>query len=163
MTAPGTVTVASIPKTTAIKAKGWIFDALVAQFATDQEMTVFWDQPDASIPTQNIVVVHRIINRTTQHYRMTGTGGAGSFLESYEIELAVDCYEGGDSGVTRDLETLAWDYACTVEAVVRSDPSLGGLVIQAFPATSNDDPEWDQEHKGRLVHIALTVAVEAQI
>jgi hypothetical protein len=163
VTAPGVVPVSSIPRTTAVRAKAWIFDQLVAQFAGDQEMTVFWDQPDASIPTQNIVVLHRIIGRTTTHSRMMGNAGPGSFLEAYNIEIAVDCYTGGDSDVTRDLEAVAWDYACTVEAVVRSDPSLGGLVIQAFPATSDDDPEWDQEHKGRLVHIAMTIAVEAQI
>lgn len=163
MTAPGTVPVSSIPQTTAVLAKGWILDALVAQFVGDDTMTVFWDQPDASIPTENIVVVHRIMNRSAVHYRMTGTGGAGSFLETYSIEIAVDCYAGGDSGETRALETKAWNYASTVEAVVRSDPSLGGLVIQAFPSQSTDDPEWDQEHKGRLVHIALSVAVEAQI
>lgn len=163
MTAPGTVPISSIPQTTAVRAKGWIFDAIKAQFVGDNTMTVFWDQPDASIPTENIVVVHRILNRTTTHYRMMGTGGAGSFLESYSIEIAIDCYAGGDSGETRALETSAWSYASIVEAVVRSDPSLGGLVIQAWPSQSTDDPEWDQEHKGRLVHIALSVAIEAQI
>lgn len=163
MTAPGTVPVSSIPMTTAVKAKGWVFDQLVALFADDDEMTVFWDQPDSSIPTQNIVVLHRIINRTTVHYRMTGNAGAGSFLESYSLEMAVDCYAGGDSDETRALEELAWSYVCQVEAVVRSDPSLGGLVIEAFPASSDDDPEWDQQHKGRLVHIALIVNVQAQI
>jgi hypothetical protein len=100
-------------------------------------------------------------NRTTTAWQMVGSGDAGWLREEYRLEVTVSVFSGGDDAIAP--YNRAWELASIVEYVVRKDPSLGGLVIQANPADSHDESDWDETHKGRIVTVTLTIAVCAAL
>jgi len=154
MTAPlGTTTVPA--------AKAYLFTLLSAQLAGDgrTSLKVFYDDPGTDI-LDDIIVVGKMANRVSKPYTMRGSmTGRGSMWETYDLEVVVSCYRGGDQ--PQHVYERAWLLATQIESAVRADPSLGGLVTLAFPAHSSDDPKEESEQMGRLVDITLGITIES--
>lgn len=91
--------------------------------------------------------------------RMVGGGGQWWMDESYSLDILIWIHRGDDD--PQACEERAFAVAASVVDTLRQDPSLGGLVTQASPAGFEMDGDWDDEHLGRHVKFALTVAIEA--
>lgn len=152
----------AIPVSTIPAVKAFFVAGLTALLTPDVGKTigVFYDVPNTNAP-DDMVVIGRVSNRVAKPRNMVGSGARLWIYEEYSIDVAVDSFRGGDQ--PQQVFERAWAVASLVESFVRSDPSLGGKVVQCSPATSSDDSQWDQKHNGRIVHISLTFTIGAQI
>lgn len=108
-----------------------------------------------------IVAVGTRVIQTAVPSQMVGSGGAGWLRENYHLEVVVSAFAGGDTPQVVDEAALQlWQ---VVAAVIRADPSLGGLVIQASPSGFEAISEWTEDHKGRLCQLTGEVEVHAQL
>ncbi|MEU6582753.1 hypothetical protein [Nocardia sp. NPDC046763] len=159
-----TTPAAQIPVSTVPAVKAFLFQQISASVTPNPNpsfpLLVTYDQPGTNQPAE-IVVVGSTRHRTAKPFQMVGSGGHGWLYEEYELELEIAVFHGGDDA--QGCYERAYSILGQIEAVIRSDPSLGGRVVVAHPATTRDTCTWEQEHKGRLVVVELTVNVSAQI
>jgi len=156
---------APIPVSTVPAVKAYLFAQLKAKLTPDpiqtaSSLTVFYDEPGPNQP-DDIVVVGACKSRQVTPFQMVGSGGRGWLYEKYMLEVTVACFRGGDNAQL--IYERAYALTGQIETAVRSDPSLGGLVTQAHPAGSHDDPQWETQHKGRTVAVVIDIDVEAEI
>jgi len=109
-------------------------------------------QPDDIIAVGNV-------HRTTNPSHLVGSGGTGWLDETFQIQVLVEIYRGGDD------EPGAFGRLCDVvdqvEAAVRADPSIGGLVLFAYPQQVSYESGWEADHKGRLATAVLSITFMA--
>jgi hypothetical protein len=149
----------TIPSSTAPAARTWLYGQLTAQIEPDP------DNPKASLlicydevgtDAADDVVIVGTVTRVIDVNSMVGSGGAGWLDERYSITVTIDIFRGGDdAAATFARGCLLLDQLC---AIVRTDPTLGGAVLTARPATSQAEGEWDEAHVGR--HTLITVDIE---
>lgn len=159
-----TTPLANIPRSTVPAAKKYIVD-LLSQNVTPNanpswQLLVSYDVPNTNQPAEIVIVGG--VERMTRPFQMIGSGAAGWIYEEYDLEVIIRVLHGGDDA--QDSYERAWEIIGLVEASVRSDPSLGGLVDQAFPARTRDvTADWDQSGKGRLYVLQHFIHIEASI
>lgn len=155
----------TIPVSTVPAVKSYMRDqvmtALQDQVIPGFALVVCYDRPGQYRPPE-IVVIGKIYDRRVDGFTMVGSGGAGWLKEEYEFECIVDVFRPGES-LQIEAYDRAWQLMSIVETVVRTDPSLGGLVIRARPDRSYDDSEWERDGKGWIVSITTRFTVCAQI
>lgn len=146
----------SIPVSTAPQVKAYLVTQITNAVTPDADsrLRVFYGPPATDLPN-DVIVVGDVTARTTQHHAFVGGGGALARNETYTVAVEVDAFRGGDNAQL--VEERAWTLAGVVETVVRTDPSLGGLVVEAWPAAQGVTETWDETHLGR--HARITVAV----
>lgn len=127
--------------------------------AVDGQVLVSYNAP-GNYETDNVIEVGKV-SRTFAPLRLVGSGGQWWGNETYEIEVSISVIHGQLDPV--GIEARVWHLVALCESAVRSDPSFGGLVIQANPTTCDVDCEWAQgEGPGGWEGIALLkVKVEA--
>lgn len=139
----------TIPASTAPGARRFLHDQITAQVQPDPDsprssLLVCYDIPGPSQP-DDIISVGKV-SRDLGVNSMVGSGAAGWLDERYTVTVTIDVYRGGDSAqAAYERAAALLDQVC---AVVRADPTLGGLVVAARPLTSESDGDWDEEHKG---------------
>lgn len=93
------------------------------------------------------------------------TGGMtarNSMFETYTLDVKVSKYEG--SYLPDDLIQRTFVLCGYVENAVRSDPSLGGTVLVAYPESRRVlSPEWAGEVAGLLMEVTIPIHVEASL
>jgi hypothetical protein len=114
------------------------------------------DRPD------DIIIIGTNIHRTVTWEAFIGTADLDALGEVYEIESMVSCWSGDSDPVA--IKVRAWQLVGYIETGVRTDPSLGGLVVVAQPAgTSGGGVVWSEAVGsapiGRLCEITVTVRV----
>lgn len=141
----------SIPTTTIPAARDYLFTQLTAAFP--QPVLVCYDHPGPNQPDDIISVgdVHQDLAVNSQ----VGSGGAGWLEERYTVEVDLRCYRGGDDA--QSVFARAVDMVNGVVNVVRSDPSLGGVVLVAKPKTVRYESEWDEAHLGRITNATVEI------
>jgi len=150
----------TIPSSSVPAARRYLYEQLTAQLTPDpdfpkSQLRVVYDQPGTFQP-DDIVAIGRV-TRQTSVSSMVGSGGAGWLEERYQVEVIIDVFRGGGdySQQTFDRAMALTDAVC---AVVRADPTLGGAVLVARPASSTHESELDEEHKGR--HCVATLEID---
>ncbi|AUG78093.1 hypothetical protein CFP65_3293 [Kitasatospora sp. MMS16-BH015] len=153
-----TTPLGAIPASSITAARAWILARLQAVLTPDpaspsSELLVCDGGPGPYQPDD--IVSLGDTHQTYAPESGVGSGGAGWLREDYQLHITVDVYRGGDNpdATFARARTLA----DLVVAVVRSDPSLGGAVDRARPATAAHSTGWDEAHSGRHVEIDLTV------
>lgn len=131
----------------------------VTTAVNDPAVLVSYGQPGTRQPDDMIVVGD--VSREVAPWQMVGSGQAGWLDEIYTINVVVSVFRGGDYAQT--VMERACVLADVVVAVIRNDPSLGGAVTVAHPSMVDYRQEWDQEHKGRLVDVTVSVRCRARI
>lgn len=106
-----------------------------------------------------IIAVGTKITQQAQPYQMVGSGGAGWLYERYRLEVLISTFQGGED--PQAVQEAGWTCWQAVAGVVRADPSLGGRVVQAFPASYEMTTEWDPDHKGFVADMTCEIEVEA--
>lgn len=108
--------------------------------------------------TQDVVVVGKA-RRKTEPGSLVGGGGAHFQFERYRLEVVIECDAWGPNDTPTVVENRAYALLANVETAVRADPSLGGLVVEAYPDESEDDPSWSAEHKGARCQLVAQIHV----
>lgn len=148
-----------IPGSTAPGARRYLYGQFTTQIQEDPDaprssLLVCYDMPGPNQP-DDIVSVGKV-SRDIGVNSMVGGGGAGWLDERYTITVTIDVYRGGDSAqAAYERGAALLDQVC---AIVRADPTLGGLVTVARPLTSETEGDWDDEHKG--AQSVTTVPIE---
>ena len=86
--------------------------------------------------------------------------GGARFRETYTIPVRVTAVRGGD-----DLETVEdrlWELVSVVEQTVLADGSLGGNVVHAVPAGSDDDGERSGPSENNTIAASLTLEIHCE-
>lgn len=125
----------------------------------DVAVLVCYDDPGPNVP-DDIVSVGRVERQVTPR-SMVGSGGAGWLYETYTVEIIVSAFRGGDD--SRTVFERCVSLSDSVIEAVRSDPSLGGVVLVARPSLWVYQSEWDDEHKGRVATAVGQIECEASI
>jgi hypothetical protein len=148
-----------IPISSAPAARRYLFNTLTAQLSPDplsktSSLIVCYDEPTVNEP-DDIVSVGKV-TRQLSVASFVGGGGAGWLDETYTVEITVDVFRGGDTA--QQAYERASLLADSVIYVVRSDPSLGGVVSTAKPLQHLTEAAWDENHAGR--HATATIEIE---
>lgn len=122
---------------------------------------VVYDRPGIYRPPE-LVVIGKVYDRRVTEFAMVGSGGNGWLKEDFEFEAIVDVFRPGES-LQVEAYNRAWQLMSLIETVVRTDPSMGGLVIRSRPDRSYDDSEWERDGKGWIVSVTSRFTVLAQI
>jgi hypothetical protein len=128
--------------------------------AEDGLVAVSYNEPGNNEP-DNVIWVGKV-SRTFKPMRLVGSGGQWWGNEIFEVETNISVIHGQLD--PQPCEERAWHLIALLETAIRSDPSLGGLVIQANPTTSDVDCEWIEGETGSGGWEAtglLKIAVEA--
>lgn len=117
------------------------------------------------IRNPNDIILVGTVNRTASPVGVVGSGGAGWLHEQYTIDVTVSSYNGGDEAIVpwATITARAWALTAAVEAFVRSDPSLGGVLLAMRPQSSTADGRWDDNDTGRFVDVVTPIYCSAQI
>lgn len=145
---------------TAPAAKAAIFAAVRAQIS-DSSVLVCYTAPASNDRPNDILAVGDVFNRVTTPTVMMGSGGTGWITEVYMVCVAVSSFRGGND--FQSTEWAAWNLIADIESAVRSDPSLGGVVIDAYPADSSVSTAWEDNAKGVLAEGSVNIRCTAQI
>lgn len=150
----------AVPQSTVKAVRMRLFNTLAAALGT-QDIIVCLDDPSTNEP-DDIVTVGAVHRQTPAGVQLVGGGGTGWMDEHYTIEVNISVYRGGDfaQAVFERCEDLIYQ----VESAVRTDPTFGGLVIQANPHEStNSGSEPSDDHMGRICTGVVHVAFHARL
>jgi hypothetical protein len=148
----------SIPASTVTAARAYLFSALTAQLQPDPvntraSLVVCYDIPGPNQP-DDIVAIGRV-TRQINFNSLVGGGGAGWLEERYALTITVDVFRAGDEDQAAYTRAAALSDA--ICAVVRTDPSLGGIVLTARPLSDDTEVEWDDAHMGKHATCELQI------
>jgi hypothetical protein len=149
----------AIPPSTVKAVRMQLFNTLKAAIGT-QNALVCLDGPSVNEPDD--IVSIGAVHRQAVPAQLVGGGGAGWIDEHYTIEVAVEVYKGGD--FAQVCFERCEDLIYQVESAVRTDPTMGGLVIQATPHQSTSTGALPAEdHMGRLCSGVVHVMFHARL
>lgn len=114
------------------------------------------DQPE------DILIVNTGVHQTAVPHWMVGSGGSGWLEETFRVGVRIEVYRGGDDAPATRTRCKA--LADAVDVAVRTDPSLGGAVLWAYPASHTfSAADWDSAGKGRLMSCEMEIECMARI
>jgi hypothetical protein len=155
-----TTPIGSIPASSIPTVRAWLLAQLQATLKPDptnpaSELLICDGEPGTYEPDD--VVWLGDVHQDYEPEQTTGSGGPGWLREDYQQHIHVEIYRGGDDptgcfGRARALADL-------VVAIVRSDPSLGGAVTRARPASATHSSRWEDDGRGRVVAIEIVIRI----
>lgn len=139
--------------------------ALLAQIQTqidadpDGSQILLVEGEEGTDTPGDIILVGTDVRRSVTWETFIGSADLDALGEAYEIDSAVSCWSGDPNPAL--VRTRAWQLVGYIETAVRTDPSLGGLIVVAQPfATQGGNVVWSAgETMGRLCEITVTVRV----
>ncbi|MET8624538.1 hypothetical protein ABZW30_12405 [Kitasatospora sp. NPDC004669] len=163
----------AIPSSSVPAARLWLFNSLKAALTPDPgvasgqgsygdanaSLLVCLDAPGTYQP-EDIVAVGKV-DRTISISSMVGSGGAGWLQEHYTIEITVECARATDDSQSAFERAAALIDQTT--AVVRTDPTLGGIVLWSRPTRSDLETVWADDHSHWVATGTLTVECNQRI
>ena len=149
----------TIPVSTVDAVKDYLFAQITAQI-NDTTVLVCYDPP-GTFQEDDLVAIGHDVTVTTGPHAFVGSGGAGWLMESYVLSLTVNVFRGGDNATT--VWKRAKVLSDAVDTVVRTDPTLGGVVQQAYPSLAQYTSGWSEDHSGRVTQVDKEITVEAVI
>ena len=109
----------------------------------------------------DIIVVGQSVRRTIRQAEFIGSYAAQALEERYTISSLVSATSGSDDPVA--ITNRAYALAAYIETAVRTDPTLGGTVLDAYPSGSDGGkPTWS-EGEAQLRICELTVDTDVVV
>lgn len=145
----------TIPVSTVPQVRAYLFQQLTTAVPNTAEV---FDGEDTQSDREDWV---KVLGARRQVGPLAMVGGGGQFWrdEKYSVEIEIETFTAGRVGSMEASETRAYALLAVLETVVRQDPSLGGLVLQANPKDSTDVPSWSPDGSGAIVTINTSVEV----
>ena len=149
----------TIPVSTVPAAIAALTSQVNTQVATDASpIAVYYGEPPTDLPN-DVIQIGTTVRRTMRPREFIGSYQGQAFLESYDISCLVSSWSGDADPVA--ITTRAYTLLGYLETAVRTDPSLGSTIIDAYPAGSDGgEPTWTDDPQGRLCEITATIHVE---
>lgn len=154
-----------IPVSTVPAARSYLLSAITTQVTaaglTEPIVEVYDAGPDHD--TANDLIIVAGVRRQVKPLALVGNGGPLWRTEDYRIEVIIECCVMGPSATMTAVHNRAYQLLAMVETAVRTDPSLGGLAIQAAPVESESAPSWDDQSMGAHCNITMYIDVQATL
>lgn len=147
------------PVSTIPVVKAYLVAAITARPEIVTPTLVTYGEPGKWLPNDIVAVMDS--TQTFEVMAMVGSGASRWLSENYSIDVQVDCFGGGDDPQTVEERALA--LAAVVVDVVRVDPQLGGLVLEARPLSLRTVGAFEEEHKGRRCQAFLSFQIFTQL
>lgn len=147
-----TIPVSTVPAVRAAIAAG------VTALINDPSVVVSDGPP--SVTKDDMIVIDGV-TREVRYSGFVGSGGAGWLEEIYHLKVVVQSFRGGDNFPT--VIARAWALTSVVETFVRTDPSIGALLIVSHPEQSDESDLWEENNKGPIVTITTPIYCHARI
>lgn len=110
------------------------------------------DSPD------DIIKISSDVRMVWTHEEFIGSFQTGALLEEYEIDILASSYSGSPDPTT--IVARVWQLVGYVTTAIRTDPSLGGLLIVAQPFQAHGgNAVWTPDPVGRLCEVTVTVRI----
>jgi hypothetical protein len=145
--------IGGIPASSIPAARAALLAGLQGQLDGQPAVLVCLDGPGTNLPDEIVSVGD--VREAYSPQSTVGSGGPGWLREDYTITVTVAVYRGGDDAA--GVFARAVELTNLVAAVVRSDPSLGGVVDRARPATAEYTAGWSDDHSGRNVLVDVGI------
>lgn len=153
-----------IPVSTVPAVQAYLLDQITAATSStpDDALVISFGEPAKNAP-DIIIEVSSNVRLSNVPSTFIGSGGADWLNEVYDLDIKVSAAgETTDAQGDLGLSQTAWTYVANISTLVRSDPSLGDLVNQAFPSTiSGGEVVWADNEIGRICE--LTVAIHCEV
>lgn len=153
------------PVSTVPAARAWLFTQLQSALTPDGadgsfELTYANNLDSTSRPDDQVWLGS--VTRASKNFAMVGNLGTYALDETYYLSLGIASYRAGDYPDVVDAR--AWALNSAIEAVVRADPTFGGLLVTSRPEqTTAEDVDWDQDGKGRIAVLRPSIYCYAVI
>jgi hypothetical protein len=151
----------TIPVSTIPAALAGLQALVAAQVATDAsaaQVVVCVGEPGMDLPN-DIIQLGTDVRRTVKPETFIGSFAAQALDEQYDIECKVSSWSGDPDPVA--VINRAYQLAGYIETAVRTDPTLGGVVLEAYPSgTGGGNAEWSGDPVGRLAELTVTIHIE---
>ena len=149
----------TIPVSTVPAAIAALTTQVSTQTATDsQPILVYYGDLTTDAPN-DIIQIGTTVRRQMRPREFIGSYQGQAFLETYDIQCLVSAWSGSADPVA--ITQRAYTLLGYLETAVRTDPSLGSSIIDAYPAGSDGgEPVWTDDPQGRLCEITATIHVE---
>jgi hypothetical protein len=148
----------AIPVPTISQAITNLLTLINAQVATDaqaSQVLVVLGQEGADRPNDIVNVATDIRFHLIPEVLM-GSFQQGALLEEFEIDVLVSSWSGDPDPAT--IVARALTLVGYVTTAVRTDPTLGGVELEAYPSTvTGGEAVWTEAPAGRLCEITVTV------
>lgn len=140
----------TIPSPSVAPALDYLLIAIQAQAGADafyNNMVIKLGEAGVDWPNEGVILIGAV-RRTLVPRTVIGSGAQFWLGEVFDITVTASTWiASGDaddnSVVSTQVSDRAWLLQSYVETAVRSDPSLGGLDLQAYPAsTTSPGPTW---------------------
>ena len=113
------------------------------------------DVPAIDLPP-DIIEVGTTVRRTVQPAEFIGGYAAQALQEKYTISSLVSATSGSIDPVA--IVNRAYALAAYIETAVRTDPTLGGNVLDAYPSgTDGGEPGWTESPVLRICELTVNV------
>jgi hypothetical protein len=148
----------SIPVSTVDAVRDYLVSSITAAIG-DTSVLVCYDSPGVYQP-DDIVSVGDIV-QTADIHAFVGSGGQHWLEEQYRIAVQISVFRGGDdaSGTWKRSKALS----DIVDVLVRTDPTLGGLVQISWPSATKFEATVVGNHAGRSVTVTKELSVQVEI
>lgn len=153
------------PTSTVPAVLAYLQNAFQVQFSGDdnpQNIYLVVGDPGEQAPPDIVEITG--VERTVPHFAMVGDGENLAQYESYQVHVKISSAMRGDTAETISplVTARAWQLLGYVETAVRLDPSLGSIVLTAWPGRSvGGVPVWSTgDVNGMICEITTTVDVE---
>lgn len=143
----------------------YLTNAFQTQLSTDpnpQNITLFVGNDSGLANTPDLVAITNV-TRTLEHFAMVGDGEDLAMYEKYSVvvKLSSAARAGKESEAAAYLSQRAWQLLAYCEYAVRLDPSLGNIVLTAWPGqTSGGLVNIAPDNNGWICEITWRVDVE---
>lgn len=153
----------SIPVSTVPAVRQYLLTQIQAQIGIYTAPIVEVYLSDADHESAADLVIIGGAHRALEPFAMVGSGGPHWLRETYHLEVSIECAQFGVDSTFSTVDSRAYQLLGMVETVVRTDPSLGGLVLVARPAESTSEHAWGDEHQGPQCLIKAQIYVSAEL
>ncbi len=150
----------SIPVSTVPAALSGLQTLIAAQVATDPnagQIVLCLGEPGMDLPN-DVIQIGIYVRRSVRPQTFMGSFQAQALEEDYDIDCVVSSWSGDADPVA--IVNRAYQLVAYIETAVRTDPTLGNAVLEAYPSgTTGGNPEWSGDPVVRLVEITVSIHV----
>jgi hypothetical protein len=153
----------SIPTSSIPAARAYLLSQIQSTLTQDSadptaELLISLDEPGTHEPADIVWIGD--VHQTYSPHATVGSGGALWLREDYTVEITISVVRSGDDGTSAlalAVFTRARALADQIVNVVRSDPSLGGVVDRARPGSVTHQSSWTADGQGRETEIQIAI------
>lgn len=140
-----------------------VFQAELSTDPNPQNITLFVGNDPGLADTPDLVAIVDV-QRNLEHFAMVGSGMDLAMYEKYSVMIRISSAQRGatEAEAAAALTQRVWELLAYCEYAVRQDPSLGGIVLTAWPGQAQGGMvQLAPDNNGWIAELATRVDIEA--